>query len=338
MMRIPVVFVSLLVALSGSAQTALPTPASDMQAYSSLVEHTSLTREGIRPWHIHATIQLYDVFGKQSETGSFEEWYASPQKHKVIYSSSSFNETLPQSHTGPASPLSRTSFLFRQMANEIVHPVPRVRDTDSLEVVTQTRKIHGENLSCVRMDVPSAPRGLKEPPLRDEFCSDLVGGSLRIHYAPLSEAVRNAIGHFLGTSVALDHSIGYAGKIAITAHVDKIELWDPEKNPVSNDTVPADAEASTQVVSPVVFSGHWTRKDVPLYPPTARANHSQGNVTLCARLSKTGDVTAIDVVASPDPILTGAATQAVSSWKSTPYLLNGEATTVDMLLTVNFHL
>jgi protein TonB len=60
-------------------------------------------------------------------------------------------------------------------------------------------------------------------------------------------------------------------------------------------------------------------------------------VILHAIISKQGTIENLRVVAGPQ-MLQSAATDAVSSWRYKPYILDGEPTEVETTITVNFNL
>jgi protein TonB len=63
----------------------------------------------------------------------------------------------------------------------------------------------------------------------------------------------------------------------------------------------------------------------------------EGSVELMATISKTGDISRVQVL-SGDAKLTKAATDAVKQWKYKPYLLNGEPVEIQTQVTINFKL
>jgi TonB family protein len=73
----------------------------------------------------------------------------------------------------------------------------------------------------------------------------------------------------------------------------------------------------------------------PIYPDAARTAHVQGVVIVEALLDRQGNVEEVHVLRSI-PMLDQAAIDAVSQWKFTPVLLNGEPIPTIMTLTVNF--
>ena len=75
----------------------------------------------------------------------------------------------------------------------------------------------------------------------------------------------------------------------------------------------------------------------PVYPAVAQAARVQGVVIIEARIEPDGSVSRPRILRSI-PLLDEAALDAVSQWRFTPTLLNGNPIPVIMTLTVNFSL
>ena len=75
----------------------------------------------------------------------------------------------------------------------------------------------------------------------------------------------------------------------------------------------------------------------PVYPPEAREARVQGVVILEVTLSRTGEVSDVEVVRST-PLLDEAAVAAVRQWRYEPTLVDGEPVSILMTVTVNFGL
>ena len=75
----------------------------------------------------------------------------------------------------------------------------------------------------------------------------------------------------------------------------------------------------------------------PVYPPEAREARVQGVVILEVTLSRTGEVSEVEVVRST-PLLDEAAVAAVRQWRYEPTLVDGEPVSVLMTVTMNFAL
>ena len=75
----------------------------------------------------------------------------------------------------------------------------------------------------------------------------------------------------------------------------------------------------------------------PVYPPEAREARVQGVVMLEVTLSRTGEVSDVEMVRST-PLLDEAAVAAVRQWRYEPTLVDGEPVSVLMTVTMNFAL
>ena len=75
----------------------------------------------------------------------------------------------------------------------------------------------------------------------------------------------------------------------------------------------------------------------PIYPPEARDARVQGVVILEATISRTGEVSDVEVLRSV-PLLDEAAVAPVRQWRYEPTLVDGEPVSIVMTLTINFQL
>ena len=90
-------------------------------------------------------------------------------------------------------------------------------------------------------------------------------------------------------------------------------------------------------VSSTIVAGLLVQKTIPLYPPIARASHTQGTVILEATISRSGTIENLRVSGGP-AMLQQAALNAVKTWRYRPYLLNGEPVEVETTVNVVFTL
>lgn len=86
-----------------------------------------------------------------------------------------------------------------------------------------------------------------------------------------------------------------------------------------------------------VTSGLLIKRVNPIYPADARAAYIQGTVLLRAEISKTGDITDLELLDGPIE-LAGSAVAAVRQWKYKPYLLNEQPVRVLTQIQVNYQL
>jgi TonB family protein len=76
----------------------------------------------------------------------------------------------------------------------------------------------------------------------------------------------------------------------------------------------------------------------PVYPPDVQAAGIEGTVLLRAVISTQGNLLGLSVINTVDPALAKAAMDAVSQWRYTPTLLNGQPVEVATTISVNFRL
>jgi protein TonB len=88
-------------------------------------------------------------------------------------------------------------------------------------------------------------------------------------------------------------------------------------------------------ISQGVSQGLLIKKVAPVYPVGAARLRVEGVVELLATISKTGEITQVQVLKG-DHRLTAAAVDAVKQWKYKPYLLNGEPVEIQTQVSVSF--
>jgi periplasmic protein TonB len=75
---------------------------------------------------------------------------------------------------------------------------------------------------------------------------------------------------------------------------------------------------------------------LPVYPAFAKEAHVEGDVVIRTTIDKNGSVTHMEVVSGPT-MLRQAALDALGRWKYVPSKLDGQAVSVQMLVTIRFH-
>lgn len=111
--------------------------------------------------------------------------------------------------------------------------------------------------------------------------------------------------------------------------------WGSEEEPPSS-TVRGSPPRRVRVSSGV-SQGLLKHKVQPIYPESAREQHIEGSVIMLAHISSQGLIKSLFVI-SGQPPLTQAALDAVSQWRYSPYLLQGNAVEVETQITVRFAL
>jgi TonB family protein len=112
-----------------------------------------------------------------------------------------------------------------------------------------------------------------------------------------------------------------------------------QSNPASSSETSSDQvqAASSQVVQvPTgVMLGRVEHKTMPIYPDEAMLKGIQGDVTLKIEVDETGKITSSVPVAG-DPVLLGAAKDALRTFRFHPYYVNGNPVKVQSELGFHF--
>ncbi len=118
---------------------------------------------------------------------------------------------------------------------------------------------------------------------------------------------------------------GKSNTVVATPSADPAPPVTPTPKPASN----------TLKIAPGTAEGMLMKKVPPKYPLEAKVARVQGTVELNVSISKTGTVTAVDVVSGPEP-LQSAAVDAVKQWEFKPFSLLGEPVEFETTVHVVF--
>jgi TonB family protein len=118
-------------------------------------------------------------------------------------------------------------------------------------------------------------------------------------------------------------------------------LAEIQKNPAQvPSTIVAPAAqmpANTLPVSQGISGGTLVHSVPPIYPDSARRQKIEGEVVLEGVVDVNGTLHDLSLVRG-DPVLAGAAKQAVTQWRYAPYLLNGKPISMRTSITIRFTL
>jgi TonB family protein len=151
------------------------------------------------------------------------------------------------------------------------------------------------------------------------------------HESRLLKDCREAV-TILGASVIAPAGLVPKGNATI------LVLLDPEVVACSDERPPSSGLRPPSRAYGQIREPKRVRNASPNYPENAAKAGREGAVVLEATVSPSGCISGLRLVSSPDHSLTWAAIQAVSKWRYTPTLLDGQAVPVIMTVTVNFRL
>ena len=305
--------------------------------WGKLAASNDLELKGNPPFHLAMTFQLFDLSGKPEETGSFEEWWAAPGSSRVVVHMAGLKED-GWAPAGAAPAVVRDGYLVRKLVEVAVRPVVASRPPG--EALKQENRGSGKTrLRCVTRQQMLQHQQVDGETLCTNPDIDDVRAALEFGGSMVS--IRNSIGKFHDTFVALGLQISLLGRSAITGTMTTLQSFDPATSEVK---LPPSASES---VSPGPEAGHVPAQVMaggrvsfvePTYPDRAKMQHQSGKVILGAVIGADGAIRTLTPIASTDAMFTDAATEAVKKWKYSPYMLNGVPTEADTTIMVNFRL
>lgn len=356
-MRSRLVIALLLVAgLRGLGQTAAVAPQNlplDPRAVlDAATPFYDFSDPSLKPFHIKATYQLYNESGKPAEKGTWEYWHISAKENRSSWVRDDAART--DWRTADGSLYRKESgkplrFFERNMVNSIFYSLPtkEMLNSGRYRLEAQSVPVGGETLPCVVATLQWIVNGRPQAPASSEgerYCFDPTSHALLI-------SVSNTIGaeyrqivktqnHYIPREV-----ISFAGNARLFTFsvetLDAVPEVDAVMKPAADAVLISAPGPQSNAGGPVatgVAVGHLVKKVQPDYPEIAKMQRVQGVVVLAATISKEGRIENLEVIASPSPLLTGSALDAVKRWEYQPYLLNGEPVEVETTINVVFAL
>jgi len=301
---------------------------------------SALDSAGITPWHLKMSVQFFDAKGKPGEQGTHEEWWASPDNNKRVYTLPSYTATFVHVDgkmfrtPGASHPPAMLELLLRQAT----HPMPTGPEVEHAQPQMSKLKFGDVPLECIMLAQPieglksAAPMGLFPT-----YCLDPGKDALRVTYNFGSQLVRrNAVGTFQHKFVSTDLTVFMDGVMAAQGKISMLQTQDVTAADLTTDGLEPVGDSSPVKVAAGVIAGMALKRPPPLYPANAKANHITGKVILHAVIGTDGHIYDLSVVSTPDPDLAIAAIAAVRQWTFKAYLLAGEPTEVETTINVNF--
>jgi TonB family protein len=330
--------------MTARAQDAAAANADSKALMIQAARSNSLTGADVQPWHLKASLQLFDLNGKISDQGTYEEFWAGAAKHKYIFTSSGFNQTEYTTDKGVLRAGTRDMLPIELAAIRRQLIDPTELDDDAIQHLTLALKERGSGgpkLECITVTATDAPDKLQRF-VGNAFCVDSKSPVMRIsmHAGTTAQVLRNNVIRFQDRYVAQDiQSLfsmpGDKPRTIYSVHVESVELLK-----TSDDAVFAPSADALPVPKRIEMSEDATKRMLvqhpkPVYPAIAKALCARGTVVLRATISIDGRIESVGVL-SGSPVLQGAAIDAVKKWIFKPFTQDGEPVEVVTTISVPF--
>jgi TonB family protein len=306
----------------------------------------------LKPFHIKATYQLYDEKGKPEEQGTWDYWHISAKEYRSSWVRADATRT--DWHTADGSVHRKESgkplrYFERNLVSSIFYPLPSkaMLDSGRFKLEAQSVTAGAQTLPCAVTNEQSIGNGRPQAPafaVVTRYCFDPSTHALLL--SALTETgieyrqIVKVQNHYFPREVAF-----FAGKVKsftfLIDMIDDVAEADATLTPAQDAVLvspPIDQSNGGGPPAASVTAGHLIKKAPPEYPIFAKMNRLQGEVVLAAVISKEGRIKDLEVLASPSPLLTKSALDAVKRWEYAPYLLNGEPVEVETTINVIFTL
>jgi TonB family protein len=278
------------------------------------------------PFQLKVDYQLYDLDGKPSVKGTAEESWTETDGRQIRIQSPTLSIGDAPS-TDRYAVFSRESYLVHQAINALARPFPSPIQHNDFGMDEFRQTLVGSELSCFSLVQPGKTRAPNSP----AYCTD-PDNHIVAMTDPLFVLERSNSRKYRSHEIPTDLRLSYEGKPALAMHVTELDpLPDP---PVSKSKTKSPSDLIR--VPAEIVDGLALKQKVPKYPRIARAAHIQGTVLILAIITTQGTIAGMDVIASPDKLLTKAARDAVQTWTYRPYLRNGVPTENETTINVNF--
>ena len=294
--------------------------------------------EGLRPWHLRAHWQLIEGGTTSTDEGSFEEWWVSDHRFRIVWSGKSFRQTRYGTDaglvfTGSSSPPGEVPVLID---DALQLPLPALSPANLAPSHIQQ---NGETLECASRgpDLALAPQSGRLASAY-EACFSGNPPAVRLEQGIGIEGLFNSIETFDGRQVPRQAKLIREPGSEVDLTIDSLELLD-HFNKADFAPPPDAAPLEVRVkVRPDVLERYRIPGGLPpSYPAAAKQQHIEGTVVVAVVVREDGTVASARAVHGPEA-LRDAAMAAVASWRFHPYMVNGKPVEAESEVAVPFRL
>jgi len=301
----------------------------------------------LKPWHLKATYQLYDVKGNPTEQGAWEYWWASPKVHRSDWTRAGAETTKWVTADGAvySKETGKPLRYFERTIEEILlSPLPQRGFLESGKIKLDLRMLPSDKpeFACVFATQQWSKLGTPGfMPLADKYCFEPATMALRVAYShQLMRQYDQLVvtqGHYLARQVMVKYGEETVFSVAVNA-IEELKPADTVFSPPADATLERSARISESKDQSNTVMGSLVKTTEPVYPQISKMNHEQGVVVLAATIGTDGRIHDLEVLASPSSLLAESAAEAVKKWEYKPCLLNGQPIEAQILLNIIFNL
>ena len=332
-------FIAAIVTASAYCQnTPLPSDPKDLMRLAA--QSNSIGGADMRPWHLKFHFQINDEKGHSTDQGTFEEYWASAHKSKIIYTSPEFTQSQYETESGILFSGDRDPSLgiLGQIVKQFINPMALDEHFEQATVMHEKRDVNKSKLLCITQKT-RITQPMTYEYIGPWYCLDPGSAALRAELTnngDLEFTRENPVKlqeHFVPSAVS-----SVRGKtILYTATLDTAETLSTVNE--ADFAAPSTALPPPRIVSlsPEVALSFILSQPKPVYPPIAVAARVSGTVVLGITIGTHGRVLGIRIVSGP-AMLQQAAMESVKNWTFKHFTDKGEPVQVETQVAVPFRL
>jgi TonB family protein len=310
-----VLFVMFAVAISHAQETK---QTEQRERYLHVLKTSTLEWLKPAPFMLRADFKLFNLDGATMDAGTMEETWGNVDAQGVSFHS-------PTLSSSAAFPYNRETYLLKQALQSLVRPFPHVTPAAGFSLDEIERVVNGTQLDCFIVSASGTSDGTA-------YCTDADNRILAIT-GDLFVLRRTDFRKFGNHEIPMNIELSYEGRTALTVHVTELDML----TAVDHSQVENPSSSILPIAGKVIAGAAIDRKQ-PEYPREAKKKKIEGSVLLIAIITTQGKIRDLDVVASPNALLSKSALDAVKKWTYHPYLIEGKPVEIETTITVNYSL
>jgi TonB family protein len=291
-------------------------------------------------FHLKASFETFDYLGKPDGNGTVDSFWDGTSRFRrvVTYRDHTRTEIHSEKSAYLDSDGFRPSLSMNRLISGFFYPLPNQAVVAHSDLTYKPLELPNIPMDCVMTSLkvpPGTPTTFHGE--QSAYCLTKDSHLLRLSQLPQHMTLSyNDLNVFHGKFVPHTLTLMQGSIVRGRMRIEDISDWTSSDDSAFQVPEGSDEMVSTLRVGSGVVSGLAIKHPEPNYPLQAKQNRIGGSVVLHALISRTGDISDLEIVSSPDPSLAEAAMSAVRQWKYKPYLLNGKPVEVDTQINVNF--
>lgn len=309
---------------------------------------SSPNTQGLKPWHMKISAQLFDWKGNSTGSGTIEEWWMGPGNEKRVFAFPSYQgtEILTTDGISRSPGLDAEPMLIDLIVSQIVDPTMAQEKMTGAKPTARSLQLGGVTLPCIMLARPN--NRVADPPigLYPSWCTEPGKDTIRVFIDNGGvSVVRNAISAFQGKDLPMDLSIMLNGTVLATAHVDDVSLDGMPSAPFTPSSDMVKANPAFTVLKGKKFENQASHREEPDFSevrqqPNAMTRGTnglpQGDVEVRLWVGDDGQIRDMLLQTYPEAAAAQATLDAVRRWVFNPYKVGGQA--VPFTGTLDFEL